>query len=148
MKCEKCGGDSDTFALLPARKPDGSLNEIVCRNCALDSSAYCKKHQMPHLGFSDDETTACRICIEEAVAENRDRVEEIYSTIKDKLPLEEIDELDDWARLVSSITGNSIAVCVLRGVATKSLRLGIGIDNVVEKIIETKSVNLILPNAF
>jgi len=58
MKCEKCGGDSDTFVLLPAKKPDGSLNEIVCHDCALASPTYCKKHQMPHLGFFDDETTA------------------------------------------------------------------------------------------
>jgi len=148
MKCEKCGGDSDTFVSLPARKLDGSLNKIVCHGCVLVSSAYCKKHQMPHLGFSDDETTACRICIEEAVAENRGKAEKIYFAIKTELPPEEIDELDDWVQDVSSITGNSTAVCVLRGVATKAFRLGIGIDDVVKKIIETKSVNLILPNAF
>jgi len=90
----------------------------------------------------------CRICIEEAIAEDRDRAEEIYSTIKDELSSEEVDKLDDWAQLVSSVTGNSIAVCVLRGVATKALRLGTGINDVFENIIEIKSVNLILPNAF
>jgi len=148
MKCEKCGGDSDIFVLLPVKKPDGSLSEIVCHDCALASSAYCKKHQMPHLGFSDNETTACRICIEEAVAENKNRAEKIYLNMKTELPLEEINELDDWAQLVSSIAGNSIAICVLRGVATKAFRLGVSIDEVVKRIIKARSVDLILPNTF
>ncbi len=148
MKCERCGCDSNTPVLLPAKKPDGSLSEIVCHDCALKSSAYCKKHQVPHLGFSDDKTTACRACIEETVAKNRDRAEEIYFAIKNKLSPKEDYNLDDWAQIASSVTKESIAVCVLRGIATKALRLGLGVDDVVRKVIEAQSVNLILPKFF
>ena len=148
MKCENCGEYSDMFVLLPAKKQDGSLNEIVCYGCALGSSRYCEKHQMPHLGFADDETTACRICIEETVAGDKSRAEEIYLALKAKLPLEEIEELDDWAQDVSLITGSSTAVCVLRAITTKALRLGIGINEVVERVIKARSTDLILPNLF
>lgn len=148
MECEKCGNDSDTFVPLPARKPDGSLVEIICYDCALASSAYCEKHQMPHLGFTDDETTACRLCIEETVAKNRAKAEKVHYTFKAELPLEQVADLDDWALNSSSITGDSVAVCVLRAVTTKAFRLGVGIDDVVKKIIEAKSVDLILPNLF
>jgi len=148
MKCEKCGGDSNTFVLLPARKPDGSLNEIVCHDCALASFVYCEKHQMPHLGFADDETTACRACIEEAVAENKPRAEEIYRKLKMELLSEEIERLDDWAQDSVRFTGDSIAVCVLRVVVTKAFRLITDVDEVVKKIIENQSIGLILPNFF
>jgi len=148
MKCENCGENSDTFVLLPAKEPDGSLNKIVCYTCALGSSRYCEKHQMPHLGFADDETTACRLCIEETIRENKDKAGKVYFILRTELPREQVADLNDWTDASSSITGNSRTICVLRAVVTKALRLNTSIEKVVKKVIEDQSVDLILPKIF
>jgi len=148
MKCERCGNDSDKLVLLPTKKSDGSLNEIACYDCALISFAYCEKHQMPHLGFIDDETTACRLCIEEMIIANKTKAEEMHSIFMTELPPEKIKDLGDWAQDVSFITGDLMAVCILRAVVTKALRLGVDIDDIVKEIIKEQSVNLILPKFF
>jgi len=148
MECEECGKESDIFVLLPARKSNGSLNEMVCHDCALASSAYCQKHQIPHLGFIDDATTACRVCIEEMVTKNKAGAKKIYLLLETELPFEEIENLNDWAQGASLITGDSMTVCILRAVITKALRLSVDIDEVIKRIIGAKSVDLILPNLF
>ncbi|MBU1255461.1 hypothetical protein KKH35_01165 [Patescibacteria group bacterium] len=148
MKCENCGEDSDLFVILSVKKPNGSLSEIVCHSCALLSPAYCKKHQMPHLGFADDEATACRLCIEEAVIQNKSMAEEIYSMLISGLLFDEIENLDDWAEDSSIVTGDSMSICVLRAVITRALRLNISIEEIVKRVIEAKSTDLILPNLF
>ena len=146
MKCELCGRTSDdTLVILPIKKADGCLNTIACLECAESSSAYCKRHERPHLGFIGDDTTACAICIEEMVTEKKPIEMSIFSTLQQKLPEEELNHLLEWATLSASITGNSEATCILRAIITKALRTKESVEEVAEKVIKTKSVNFILP---
>jgi len=147
MKCELCGQDiGDVVTSLPLKKADGSLNTFACLKCAKKSSVYCKEHEKPHIGFIDG-TTACIYCIEEMVTENRQKEAGIFESIRQKLPSEEFERLSRWATASSLITGNSRKTCILRAVATKAKRNKQSIEEVVEKIIETKSVEYILPLA-
>ena len=145
MKCELCGKDiGDIVVSLPLKKVDGSLSTMACLKCAENSSVYCKKHKKPHLGFIDD-TTACIYCIEEMVAENRDKEASIFSNLREHLLTEELNRLLEWAAASSFITGNSQKTCVLRAIATKAKRSNQSIEEVLEKIVEAKSVESILP---
>lgn len=145
MKCEVCGKDiGDIVVSLPLKKADGCLNTLACLECAEKSPAYCKKHRKPHLGFIDD-TTACIYCIEEMVAENRHKETRIFSNLREHLPIEEFNRLLEWSFASSSITGNSQKTCILRAIVTKAKRNNQSIEEVLEKIIETKSIESILP---
>ncbi len=146
--CERCGDNFEIPVLLPMKEPGEKSYEIICEDCALKSSAFCLKHKEPHLRFIDDGTTACKICIEEMITENKAGAEEIYLMLQTELPLEEIENLNDWAQGASLITGNSITVCILRAVITKALRLNVDMNEVIKRIIKAKSVDLILPNLF
>ena len=145
MKCELCGQDiGDSIVSLPLKKADGSLDTIACLKCAEQSSVYCKKHKRPHLGFIDD-TTACTSCIEEMVTENRQKEDNIFNSLRQKLPLEKFERLLKWATASRSFTGNYLRTCILRAIATKAKRSNQSIDKVLKDIIETKSVECILP---
>lgn len=147
MNCEICGGEiGDVAVLLPALKPDGSLNAMACLDCAMESSAYCVDHQRPHVGFFDG-GTACIICIEEMVRAEEDQAEAIFDRFRAGLLEEEFERLEEWADPVSSLIGCSAAVQVLRGVITKALRSGQGIEEVVVQVVASKSADLLLPPA-
>jgi hypothetical protein len=146
MKCELCGEDiGDITVSLPLKKADGSLNTMACLKCAEQSSAYCKKHKRPHLGFFDD-TTACVLCVEEIVAENRRKEISIYRNLWQKLPPEEFGRLMEWATKSSWVTDSYVNTCILRAIATKAKISNQTIEKVLEKIIETKSIEYILPS--
>ena len=146
MDCELCErAPDDTLVILPIKKADGALITLACLKCAENSSAYCKKHERPHLGFEDDDTTACMFCIEETVDEKRSMEVDIFNTFQHELPTEEFNSLLEWAALSASITGNSEATCILRAIITKALRLNQSIEEVVEKVIKTEAVDFILP---
>lgn len=145
MKCELCGKDiGEIVVSLPLKRPTGCLNTLACLKCAENSPAYCKKHNKSHLGFIDD-TTACIGCIEEMVAENRHKETIIWNVLRQKLPTEEFERLSEWATASSLITGNSQRTCILRAIATRAKRSNQSIEEVLEKIIEAKSVESILP---
>lgn len=147
MKCGLCGMDiGDIVVSLPLKKADGSFSTMACLKCAEKSSVYCKKHRKPHLGFIDD-TTACIYCIEEIVTENRHREASIFNNLREHLPTEELNRLLEWSLASSSITGNSQKTCILRAITTKAKRSNKSIEEVLEKIIEAKSVESILPLA-
>lgn len=146
MNCELCKKDiGDVIVSLPIKKPDGCLNTMACLECAEESSAYCKKHKRPHLGFADDDTTACMICIEEMIARERSKEAYIFNRLKEALPLEDLKYLLEWADLAASITGNSRLTCILRDIVTKALRRQVSIEEIVKQILQTKSVDVILP---
>ena len=145
MICEKCGKDASSFVILPIKKKDGCLNTIVCVACAEDSPAYCKKHNVPHLGFADDNTTACKFCIDELVETNRKHETEIASMLWARLPSGEDTRLAEYAEFVSSITGENTATCVLRALATKAMRAGMSVEEVASKLVDDGSVSFILP---
>lgn len=145
MKCEVCGNDiGEVVVPLPLKRADGSLNAMACLKCAEKSTAYCLKHKRPHLGFFDD-TTACIYCIEEMVDENRDKADRIFSDLREKLLSEEFEKLLDWASTSSSVSGSSRNPCILRVIAAKAKRSNQTIEEVLKKIIETRSVEYILP---
>ncbi len=149
MKCELCGDSlADIFVILPIKKPDGCLDTIACYPCAEKSSAYCKKHERPHLGFEDDDTTACVTCIEETVAGNKNREGNIFEALKNSLSQPEFQRLLEMASFSAHITNNSAATCVLRFIATKALRTNLTIDGVLRRIIVDKSVHFIIPASF
>jgi hypothetical protein len=146
MKCGICGEDiGDIIVSLPIKTKDGRFNTLACLKCAEKSSAYCKKHQKPHLGFFDG-TTACIDCIEEMIVENQEEYSDVLFKLKEVLPKEEFDRLVEWAIVVGEITGNSRLTCVLRAVVTKAKRSNQGIEEVIQKITEDKSVESILPS--
>jgi hypothetical protein len=145
MKCELCGNDIGEIPVsLPLKKADGSISTMACLKCAEKSPAYCKKHERPHLGFFDD-TTACIYCIEEMVTENRKKEVSIANDLRQKLPPKEFMRLLEWANESSFVTGSSGETCILRAIATKAKRSSQSIKEVLEKIIETKSIEYILP---
>jgi len=146
MKCEICGKDSaEVFVILAIKKPDGCLNTIACLECAEKSPAYCKKHQRPHLGFSEDNTTACALCIEEMVSEKEPEELNIFRRFQKELFPEERHRLLEWADDSATCTGNSKGICTLRAIATKALREKKSFEEIVEKIVDEKSVNCVLP---
>lgn len=146
MECEVCHTtEVSDFIILPIKQPDGRLNTIVCLECAWNSSAYCQKHQNPHLGFLDDESTTCLLCIEEMVEQNRDNAFMILNVLEWHLPNEEFNSLIEWADLSGQIIGCSRVISILRALVTKALRHKMTIREVVEEIIQTKSVEAILP---
>ena len=144
MNCELCGDEkSGTLVLLPIRQSGGKLETLACLACAKKSSAYCRKHNRPHLGF-DDGTTACVPCIEETVAENAGKATEFMCDLKRVLPLDEWERLTDWVEDSCSITGNSDEICVLRALATKALRSKRSIQEVAQQVSQNKTVDYIL----
>jgi len=149
MKCEICGEESaEVFAILAIKKPDGCLNTIACLKCAKESPAYCNKHQRPHLGFADDDTTACPLCIEGMAAEKEPAEADIFRKFQKELSEKERRRLLNWAEDSASVTGNSKGVCTLRAIATKALRERKSFEEIVERIITEKSVGCILPIAY
>jgi hypothetical protein len=148
MKCELCGEEtSDVFVLLPIKQPDGRLEIIVCLRCAERSPAYCKKHERPHLGFPDNDTTACMLCIEELVADMSPLRNSIVRVLQERLPRKEFRRLSRWADTSASITGDESAVCILRAIATKALRTKQSFEWVSGQIIRSKSVDFILSSS-
>lgn len=149
MKCEECKGDLSTPVFLPAKNQDGSLSRIVCEKCALTSTSYCEKHKVPHVGYDSDGTTACAWCIEEMVEENISRAMEsrIYTAFHEKLSLDQITKLSNWANEVSYLTKVNKEVCILKAIVTNVLRSNTTVDAIVNRIISTNSVGLIVPKS-
>lgn len=146
MACEICGRtDSRVEVILPIKQPDGRLETMACLGCAEESSAYCLKHERPHIGFADDKTTACVLCIEETVASKTTEADKIFKALRDNLPQEEATKLELWAKESSFITEDSLAISVLRFLATKALRLKTTVEKIEKQILRAKSVELILP---
>ena len=146
MICQLCGKDiGDTIVLLSLKRTDGALSTLACLNCAESSSAYCRKHSRPHLGFMDDNSTACILCIEEIVAQKENEEVFIFDKILEAIPLEEKKRLLDWATAIASIKHEREATSVLRAVVTKALRQGKTIEEMVVQVVCQKSIESILP---
>ncbi len=144
MKCEICGDSSvPTFVLLPIPQKDGRMDTIACEKCAEQSSVYCKKHRRPYLGFTDG-STACADCIEELITSREAQGVTIFHILEEKLPPTEFRRLLEWATHSAFVTGDSRSVCVLRAMATKALRRKITIEEVLMRVLKTRSVDYIL----
>lgn len=149
MECEICHKDiGETIVSLPIKQLDGRLNILACLKCAEESGVYCRKHEQPHLGFRDDETTACISCIKEMMAAKKNEERVIFDKILEALPIREKRRLSEWAGSVSVLTGECEARCTLRAIATRALRMRITFEEVEAEIMTGKSVKIILPEGF
>lgn len=79
MRCELCRSNPETIVLLPIRQPDGKLVTFACLDCSKESGHYCLEHDRPHLGLEDN-TSACIICIEEAVQQEGEKIAGAFAT--------------------------------------------------------------------
>jgi hypothetical protein len=144
MTCELCHREPNHLVILPLKGADGNLNTIACLHCAEQSPAYCQKHRIPHLGFLD-QSTACIKCIDELVESKKAEATAILELLKKNLPKKELQNLLTWAD--HPLVGPR-ETCVLRFLATKALRSGKTIDDVLRQVIEEKSVESIVPHYF
>ena len=147
MQCEICGSESSSvLVILPIKKRGGCLNTIACPECARKSSAYCVKHEIAHLGFADDDTTACPRCIEDIVRNTESNVEYLYcDRLRIELPNKESTRLWQWAREVSQKIAQLEETCILRALATKALRTGKTVKEIIDQLIADQLVAAILP---
>lgn len=130
------------------RKKNRKGSDIARYGCTLISSVYCEKHQIPHMEFVDDKTTACQLCIEELIIENEVKLAVIFDNLEGNLPEEEYNRLRGWIYLISDITKDYLYICLLRALATKALRLKTTIEEIVKQLVQAKSVDSILPKDF
>jgi hypothetical protein len=148
MNCEDCGCDPEEIFVVPAKKPDGGLSKFVCHQCALASGAYCRKHDIPHLGFDRAENGACKECIDELALENDFRAYELLKIILNNLPLSELVRLREWFNDIREITTDGDEACLLRALAIQAECNCLTIDEVVARAIEMQSVDSILPHGY
>ena len=79
------------------------------------------------------------------VAENRHKENEIFGTLREHLPSKEFNYLLEWAAISRSITGNSVKTCILRAIASKAKRTNQSIEDVLKRIIGSRSIESIIP---
>jgi len=144
LNCEICGADPEEIAILPIKRLGGSLNTIACIPCAVESGVYCVDHNRPHLGFEDD-TSACKQCIDEEVLELGPQADLVAGRIEDALPEDQYRCLKSWADMSSVVSGDTPNVCIVRSVVTLSLRTGRGIRITVDEVVHTKRPDTLLP---
>ena len=144
MKCKLCGdADPDCLVILPIQQKDGSLCIMACLSCARKSDAYCKRHRMPHLGFSD-KTTACPRCIELLVKKHAFQAEHIADRLTRMLPSDEDENLHEFAEIGAALSGQSQAMAILRAIASKAMRTDSSINAVVDRMIADGSAAHVL----
>lgn len=144
MKCKLCGSaDSECFVILPIQQKDGSLCIMACLECARKSDAYCKRHRMPHLGFTD-QTTACPRCIELLVKKHAFQAEQIADRLTRMLPPEADGELHEFAEIGVALSGQSESMAILRAIASKAERTDSGVIAVIDRMIADGSVSYVL----
>jgi hypothetical protein len=84
------------------------------------------------------------MCIEEMVNANAAQAESLEKRLLASLPVPEMEEMAEAALFSSEITNQTTSIAVLRFIATKALRTGRSLDDVVGTVIEQKSVDYIL----
>ena len=146
MLCEICGTDVEGIMLLPIKHPDGRLETLSCLLCAKKSKNYCLKHEIPHVGFVGDDTTACHVCINELVMEGLGRSDSLVDIMSTVLPSQEWMKIHLWLKMIVGLTNDSAEKCLLRAFITKQLRMKAGsIDVVIHMVVDGNSADPILP---
>ncbi len=143
MHCEICGeNDVDVFVVLPIGQPNGTLDTIACLECAQESGAYCKRHQVVCLGFEDG-TSACTLCIEEIVDSKKDMGEKILRILRENLPEDELQRIEKWANYSGFLVSQSKERCILRAIAAKAERTDESFNRVLREVVEQESTEII-----
>jgi hypothetical protein len=145
MGCEECEGISGPVYSIIEKTPVGLRTKFVSRKHALASGAYCQKHDIPHTVFDWGEKGSCVMCVDELVRENEPRGVELLAMLLDNLPLSEFARLQERFSAIQEIVADSDETCLLRDLAVRAKCTFSTIDEVVEKVIETQSVDTIIP---
>ncbi len=161
MNCEICTNEiGDKIVLLQQSQPDGRFEILVCISCAEKSEFYCLTHQRPHLGFPDS-TSACMICIDEAVEQDGERLAGIFGVVIDRSSrAQEIQEaIQGWQRQIESMfphvsladlplaiqwKGTPFSLNVIRTVVTRAKRMRVTPEEVIN-LVAQEGPEVILP---
>jgi len=142
--CKECGRDSYVIVIVPCGKGSGPYVMELCMKCAIRSGKYCVSHEVAHIGYSDG-TTACIICVHDIVAEKMSSADGYLERITDNIDGDDLESLDDWLDMVGPIYGGRPRA-LLSALAARSLRTGVTVDEVTERIISARSAAEILPD--
>jgi len=82
------------------------------------------------------------------VVHEEEKADGIFVELQQKLPDKELNRLGEWIDIVSPMTGNSKAICVLRALATRAVRSDTNVDDIKGRILQDQSVDSILPQVF
>ncbi len=139
--CEHCEDELEVINMLPIKRENGSLITITCTPCAEETNAFCKKHEMSHIGF-DDESTACGYCIEERVeVEWKEVSGNFFKEVNSSENREEILALiDEWNSKASRATRQPLEINLARVIIARSERLRVGTDEVIKQTCEEDAV--------
>lgn len=145
MKCEKCSTDANPIYLLPLKdEASGRLDSFYCRHCALESGAFCTKHEKIHLGYADG-TTACEICIAELASTHLAQRYEIWCGVMEALHPNDAEEVREMASINIACTGLDGAYTRLVWfIAGKSTRSGRDFDTTLQDILRQGTAECIL----
>ncbi len=146
MRCSFCKSDPEVIVMVPGRGMFGGAIEVsACLECAIKQDIYCRLHRQPHTGFSGDET-ACLACIEADVRDRGAIAETTNQRLFLGLPSQAWIELHEAAEISGSITGEDDSIAVLRFILTKSHRLKVPMEDVIDQVLNEGSASSIMPS--
>lgn len=135
--CEHCGEEAEVINILPIKRDSGSFDTLTCTPCAEKTSAFCKEHKGPHIGF-EDESTACVHCINKRVENEWEEVSQnFFKEVSSSENRGEILTLiEEWNTDSSRITHQPLEINLARAIITRSERLNVGTDEVIKQTCE------------
>jgi len=148
VACEICGREPEVTVYIPLHQPNGNLNTECCLECALQSGAWCQRHDTPHtLGFYDG-THACKDCIDEEVLELEGGTDYL-GALASFLSASEMTRVLVYLQTVSSVTGKSYETVLRQYIVTVAHRFRpLSRAWILRLMREAGNANLILPQPF
>ena len=145
MMCERCQtSQTELYLVSPTlHQLTTPPNEFICRQCSLGLNILCEQHNALHEGF-DDGTHACLQCVVDDLRQHQDAAPMIYQQLKTSLPPTALDDLVTRARISRESTGDTTPIAILRFIITKHHRTHTPINQIIQTMINTESVQLIL----
>ncbi len=141
--CEICGEKTDTIAMLPIPREDGSLITMGCVPCAIEKGCWCETHDCPYQSFGPRGVT-CLACIELLVWEHADR--DYLNQVLPIVPtLREGNEDREDLSMAARAMGCSDGLAFVRWVCTAACLAGKSPDEIIRQALETKDASAILP---
>ncbi len=147
MECEFCNKEiSGVIVFVPSLPHirDGSITSSACKECAIAKKIFCEKHQTSHQGFKD-ETTACKKCINELTRRSFGCYWRFLERFCELFSAEEFARIKEWIQAVSH-NEEVHSYCVVRAMASVSLRTGMTMKDIYKKMVKDKNALLIIPS--
>lgn len=146
MQCEDEDCPNPNAEPLHLAPGESDIPRFLCYPCCRRLGLICVKHDVIHMSFRSG-GHACLPCIEEATQNLAHEAKSIYDDIQIALPPRELQALEDYAELVSDLTGDTRKdVAVLRAVMTSAARRGLSYRLIINEIVLAKSAKSILPS--